>query len=133
MIRPDLSDMIIDYKTQGQRKIQLTMSILFLPKVLMKLVICAQKNNNTKIMMGNETDEIINELFEPFSQNYQKDLEESVRGSVDLLYYHLQKLSLKRGRSYIDSPESLKNKKATINPKNNDDKCFQYALTAALN
>ena len=25
-----------------------------------------------------------------------------------------------------------KNKKATINPKNNDDKCFQYALTVAL-
>ena len=27
--------------------------------------------------------------------------------SVDLLYYHLQKISLKRGRSYIDSPEWL--------------------------
>ena len=26
-----------------------------------------------------------------------------------------------------------KNKKATINPKNKEDKCFQYALTAALN
>ena len=26
-----------------------------------------------------------------------------------------------------------KNEKATINPKNNDDKCFQYALTVALN
>ena len=33
---------------------------------------------------------------------------------------------------YIDSPEWLKNKK-TINPKNNDDNCFQYALTVALN
>ena len=31
--------------------------------------------------------------------------------SVDLLYYHLQKISLKRGQSYIDSPEWLKNKK----------------------
>ena len=31
------------------------------------------------------------------------------------------------------SPEQLKNKKATINPKNNDDNCFQYALTVALN
>ena len=30
-------------------------------------------------------------------------------------------------------PEWLKNRKATINPKNNDDKCFQYALTVALN
>ena len=27
----------------------------------------------------------------------------------------------------------MKNKKSTVNPKNNDDKCFQYALTLALN
>ena len=26
-----------------------------------------------------------------------------------------------------------KNKKATINPKNNDDKCFQYTTIVALN
>ena len=26
-----------------------------------------------------------------------------------------------------------KNKNARINPKNKDDKCFQYALTVALN
>ena len=49
------------------------------------------------------------------------------------MLYDLNKVSLSRGRSYIDSPEWLKNKKATINPKNNDDKYFQYALTVALN
>ena len=27
----------------------------------------------------------------------------------------------------------LKNKKATINPKTNDENCFRYALTVALN
>ena len=27
----------------------------------------------------------------------------------------------------------LKNKSGTINPKNNDDKCLQYAITVALN
>ena len=98
------------------------------------------KSDNIEIMMGSETDEIIDELFETILQNHQKDLKESMRGSnftfdsVDLLYYHLQKTSLKRtGLLYIDSPEWLKNKKATINPKNNDDNCFQYALTAALN
>ena len=32
-----------------------------------------------------------------------------------------------------DSPKWLKNKKTTKNPKNNDNKCFQYALTVALN
>ena len=55
--------------------------------------------------------------------------------SVDsgLLEYKLNKISLNRGGSYTDSREWLKNKKATINPKNNDDNCFQYALTIALN
>ena len=37
--------------------------------------------------------------------------------STDLLYYYLQKISLKRGESYVDSLKWLKNKKATINPK----------------
>ena len=59
---------------------------------------------------------------------------EFVPDSIDLLYYKLQKTNLSRkGSSYIDSPKWLKNKKATINPKNNDNNCFQYALTAALN
>ena len=52
---------------------------------------------------------------------------------VNLLYDKLHKISLNRGGSYIDSPKCLKNKKVTINPRNNDDKCFQYALTVALN
>ena len=53
--------------------------------------------------------------------------------SVDILYYNLNKISLSRCGSYIDSQKWLKNKKATINPKNKDEKCFQYALTVALN
>ena len=48
------------------------------------------------------------------------------------MHYDLHKLSLNRGGSYIDSPKWSKNKKATINPKNNDDKCFQYAIAAVL-
>ena len=58
---------------------------------------------------------------------------EFIRYSVDLLYYHLQKIDLKRGGTYIDWSEWLKNKKATMNPKNNADNFFQYALTVALN
>ena len=58
---------------------------------------------------------------------------EFIFDSVDLLYYKLQKISLKKGRSYIDSPKWLKNKKATINPKNKDDKCFKHAVAVALN
>ena len=58
---------------------------------------------------------------------------EFVFDTVDALYYNLNKISLSRGGLYIDSPKWLKNKKATIYPNNNYDKCFQYALTVALN
>ena len=91
-------------------------------------------------MMGSETDDIIDELFKSLLQKYQEGLKESMRGSefvfdsVDLLYYHLQRISLKRGDSYVDSPKWLKDKGATTNPKNKEDnKCFQYAITVALN
>ena len=51
--------------------------------------------------------------------------------SVDLLSYHIHKTSLKRVKSYIKS--WLITKRATINPKNKEDKCFQYSITVALN
>ena len=35
--------------------------------------------------------------------------------------------------SYINSPKWPKNKKAAINPKNDDDNCFQYTIPTALN
>ena len=97
------------------------------------------KSYNIEIMIGNETDEIIKNLFESLFQKYQEGLEKSIKGSefvfdnVNLLYYKFHKISLNRGGSYIDSPEWLKYKKATINPKNNDDKDFQYAVAIALN
>ena len=138
MIGSYLSDMINDHKTRIEWEIQLTMQINFISsKDSKETCTMHTKSHNREIMMGNEPDEIIEKLFEPLLQSYQKDLEgsmrksEFVRDSIGLLYYHLQKIGLKRGGSYIDSPEWLKNRKATINPKNNDHNCFQYALTVA--
>ena len=97
------------------------------------------KSNNVELMIGNETDKIIEERFESLLQRYQEGLEGSVTGSefvfdtADLLYYKCHQISLNCVGSDIDSPKWLKVKKATIDPKNNDDKCFQYALTVALN
>ena len=41
--------------------------------------------------------------------------------------------SLKRGKSYIRSPEWVLNKRAIVNPKNKDNKCFQESIIVALN
>ena len=58
---------------------------------------------------------------------------EFIFDSIDTLYYDLNKISLSIDGSYVDSSEWLKNKKATINLKNNSHKCVQYVLTVALN
>ena len=51
-----------------------------------------------------------------------------------MLGIHFHNIKLKRGKSYIKSPDWISSKKATINPKNTkDNKCFQYATTVALN
>ena len=55
------------------------------------------------------------------------------RDGVNLLCFDFNKTSLSRVGSYVDSPEWIKNKRSTTNPKNNDYKCFQYAVTVALN
>ena len=49
------------------------------------------------------------------------------------LFYDFNRVSISKGGSYIESPKWLKDKKCTINQKNNDNKCFQYATTLALN
>ena len=96
-------------------------------------------SNNEEIRSGNETDDIIKRLLNSFLTNYQNE-EAILRNgsnfvfeSVDLLSYHIHRTSLRRGKSYVKSSEWLINKRATINPKNKDNKCFQYSITVALN
>ena len=97
------------------------------------------RSDNIKFTSYIDTIEVINELFESLRSRYQGNLGTSMRGSdfifdsVQLMYNKCHKVNFKRGGSYIDSPDWIKKKKATINPKNTDDKCFQYAVTVALN
>ena len=96
-------------------------------------------SNNEEIRSVNDTCDIATSLLNSFLTNYQTE-ETIIRNgsnfvfeSVDFLTYYIHKRSMKRGKSYIKSPQWSLNKRATINPKNNDDKCFQYAITVSLN
>ena len=96
-------------------------------------------SDNEEVRLGNETDDIVKRIINSFLNNYQKEeiilrnRSNFVFESVDLLSYHLHKTSLKRGKSYIKSPEWVLNKRTTIIPKNTDNKCCQYSITVALN
>ena len=98
-------------------------------------------SNSIEVLMGSETDDIIDELFKYLLERYLKAREESneresevIDENVDLLYYFLHKASLRRGESYKKSPKWLEMKRATINRKNKKgDNCFQYTITFPLN
>ena len=97
------------------------------------------RSDNEEFMSGDDTNEIIKLLFESFLQRFEEDLQNKMRGSefefdgIIFFNYSFNKTSIYISGTYIDSPKWLKDKKSTINPKNNDDKCFQYAVTLALN
>ena len=99
MIKPYLTDIIQDNKTQGELKIQLILIINFISsKDSDEIRTMHKKNNNIEIIMDNETDEIIEKHFESLLQKYQEGLEEkmevseSVFDSIDLLHYKLPKI-----------------------------------------
>ena len=132
--------LINDKEKSGEWKIQLIMKINFISsKNFNETRVMYSKSDNVEIMMGVDGNEISKNLFNSILQRYQKGLQESMRGSdfvfdyVESLKYIFHKVDLKRSGSYIEAPKWIKNKKATIHPQHEDDKCFQYAGTIALN
>ena len=140
-IKPYLNDLINDKKDKGEWKLQLTAQINFISqrpgsdetRVMHTRSVCEE------FMSGSETEEIVEKLFRSLLQSYQDNLNEKMRGSdfksngVNYLFYDFNRVNTRKGGSYIESPKWLKDKKCTVNQKNNDNKCFQYATTLASN
>ena len=128
-------------KSKGEWKIQIRMRIIFVSFIdKNETQLMHTKIDNIEIMNGTDTSDAINELIVSFMKRHQEGLEIKMKGSsyiferIDLLEYHLHKICLNRGSSYIESPDWLYNKGLIINPKNTkNNNCFQYAITAALN
>ena len=51
---------------------------------------------------------------------------------VILTNVDFHQLNLTRGSSYISSPDWLTKKKAIVNPHNEDQECFKWAIIAAM-
>ena len=141
LIEKYLRVLIEEYKLKGEWKVQLTIEVNFisLKPGSDETCIMYTRSDNIEIMFGDNNDDIIEQLFESLVKKREENLQNKMRGSefefdgINFLYDDFNKTSINRGGSYIDSPKWLKDKKSTINPKNNDDKCFQYAITLALN
>ena len=141
LIKPYLYDLIIVHKAKGEWKIELSAEISFISQKPNSNEICVMFTRSTpeEFMIGSETEEVAEKLIMSILQKYQDNLQNKMKGSdfifngIKYLYYDLNRITISKGGSYIESPKWLKDKKCTINQKNNDNKCFQYAATLALN
>ena len=141
MIIPCLAELINERKNNNNEyKIQLSMGVNFMCITdKEKTRTFYVKSDNKEIRLGNGTSNIINELVNHFYLTMKKNEQILRNGSdytfenVEILAIHFHNIKLKRGKSYIKSPEWISCKKATINPKDKDNKCFQYSITVALN
>ena len=94
-----------------------------------------------EIFMSSNTENVIDTLLNTILDRIQQAMKTSnERGSrftldsIGLLYYHFQRIDIRRGESYIVSPNWVASKKVTINPKNEkDNECFKWSMIAGLN
>ena len=141
LIEQYLRELLNYYKNKGEWKVQLIADINFisLKPGSDETRAMYTKSDNIEIRIGDDINDVIKELFKSRLKRYQENLQEKMRGlefgfdGVNLLYYDFNKISLNRGRSYTEPAKWIKDKRSIINPKNNDYKCFQYAITVALN
>ena len=152
MIRPHLRDLINEHKptTESRKeendraewKIQLTMqNSCISTRSFEETRTIYTKSEPLEIFMGSNTEDVIDKLFNTLLQRFQRAQETSnergsefIPDSVELLYYHFQRIDIRRAESYIMSPDWIASKKATINPKNEkDNKCFQWSIISGLN
>ena len=76
LIEPYLRELINDYKSKGEWKIQLTAQINFISLIpgSDETRVMHTRSVNEELMNGSDTDEIIKELFKSLLQRYQENL-----------------------------------------------------------
>ena len=132
LIEKYLRELIEEYKLKGEWKVQLTIEINFISikPGSNETRIMYTRSDNVEIMFGDYNDDIIEQLFESLLQKHDENLKDFEFDGVNFLYYDFNKTGMNRGESYIDSPKWLKDKKSTVNPKNNDNsfQCSYFSI-----
>ena len=89
------------------------------------------------VLEGTDVSDLYNEMVDEIEEEIQKIEDAEGSGwqflSVKKLVLHTTRWDPINAGSYIDLPPFLKNKKAIINMKNQDEKCFMWSVLRALN
>ena len=115
LIKPYLYDLINVYKAKGEWKLQISAEIYFVSQKpgSDERRIMYSRSIPEEIMSGSETEEIMEKLIRSLLQRYQDNLQNKMKGSnfifngVNYLFYDLDRITISKGGSYIESPKWL--------------------------
>ena len=118
LIKPYLYDLINVYKAKGEWKLQLSAEISFVSQKpdSNEIPIMFTRSTPEEIIIGSETEEVAENLIMSILQKYQDNLQSKMKGSdfifngINYLYYDLNRITISKGGSYIESPKWLKDK-----------------------
>ena len=116
LIKPYLYDLINVYKAKGEWKLQISAEISFVSQKPGSDETRIMYNRSTpkEFMIGSETEEVAENLIMSILRKYQDNLQNKMKGSdfifngINYLYYDLNRKSISKGGSYIESPKWLK-------------------------
>ena len=131
-MKPYLRNIIIDLQKPGRWKVQLTIAINFIAsKDVDEKPIMHSKNDIREFITYDNANDAVAQLFKSLLSRYQIGLETLVRHQIlfsipfTCCITNATRKVLNVGRtSYIDLPDWIKHKKATINQNNKNVKCF---------
>ena len=138
-IRKGLIELIkLELKTQTSARIQMTAWIRFVrdDEEGQERVELAFNSLMTSVYRGSEPDQIVDGMIANMKFQMENPVLLNSRFVFDEFLYldiNFHQLNLMRGSSYLLLPDWLVRKKAIVNPHNNDEECFKWAVIAAEN
>ena len=138
-VKPYLFALIGEKKNISSQKIQLVKAVNLIHLTKRDRITFYVKSKNITTCPSDKTEQILYQLYDSLLKYFEDKLmicrtdSGYVYESIEGLDIHFHKIDLRRGSSYIPSPEWLLVKKAVVNPKNKKDNyCFAYAPTIAI-
>ena len=132
-IRGSISNVLKKETTQRSIRSQTTTRIKFMKGD--EYVSLAFNSRMTPVYMLNDIDSIVQSMINHMAQQVENPALRDSKFVFDSIMHtdiSIHRQNLMRGSSYIPLPDWLAKKKAILNPKNLDMKCFKWAVIAGL-
>ena len=117
----------------GSIKVQLILEVEFISHRDGDVIIKYPKSDPITVLQGSNIGKVINEVYNTLKKSFEKisnalDSSDYIFNRIISVDVDIHEIELIRGGSYIELPEWIKNKHAVLNPKNDDEECFKWAV-----